>query len=69
MGKLLEMLQGRKTYLLVLVAVVMVLAGVTDPEAVGLDFEIDGSRMFQSILLAMVATIKAAFNRQANGGS
>jgi len=65
----LKFLQGKKTYLLVLVAIGLVLGGAADPEqmaAGGLDFgDIDFGRLLQAVFAAMVGTAKAAFDRRA----
>ncbi len=67
MKPILEFLSGKKTYLLVVVAVGLILGGAADTEqmaAGGLDFtEIDFNRLLQAVLASVVASAKAAFTR------
>ncbi len=67
MKPILEFLSGKKTYLLVVVAVGLILGGAADPEQIqagGLDFStIDFNRLLQAVLASVVASAKAAFAR------
>ena len=67
MKDVLTFFEGKKTYLLVMVAVGLILGGAADPaqlQAGGLDFtEIDFNRLLQAVLASVAASVKAAISR------
>jgi len=68
MAEILGFLQGKKTHLLVLVAIVLVLGGAIDPDQIaagGLDFsEMSFERLLQAVLTGVISTVKAAYDRR-----
>ncbi len=64
---LLKLLEGKKTHLLVLVAIVLYLAGVIESPN-GMDFsQINSNDLMKVVLLGVISSVKAGFNRDANG--
>ena len=67
MQNALTFFEGKKTYLLVMVAVGLILGGAADPEQMqsgGLDFtEIDFDRLLQAVFASIIASVKAALER------
>ncbi len=67
MQDVIEFLEGKKTYVLVAVAVGLILGGAADPaqlQSGGLDFtEIDFNRLLQAVLASVIASVKAAISR------
>lgn len=60
MSDLLSKLAGNKTYLLVIVAAVLVIFGVADPNQVGLGLDqFDGQRVLDTLYTLMIATVRA----------
>ena len=69
MKDVIAFLAGKKTHLLVAVAVLLVLGGAMDPNTLelqgGLDFsEVDFNRLLQAVGVAVVSTVKAAYDRK-----
>ena len=69
MAQVLELLQGKKTHLLVLVAIVLYLFGVIDtPEGINFD-NVDSGALVNVVLMGVISSVKAGFNRvEKNGG-
>ena len=60
---LLKLLEGKKTHLLVLMAVVLYLFGVIESPD-GLDFsQINSNDLMKVVLMGIVSSVKAGFNR------
>ena len=68
MNQILGLLEGKKTHILVLLAVGLLLGGAADPDQIaagGLDFtQIDFNRLLQAVLAGAVSTFKAGMDRK-----
>ena len=64
MDQALKWLEGRKTTLLVLVAMVLIAGGAMTPEQAGLDFtNVDSGELLKAVFAGMIGSIKAGVTR------
>ena len=69
MTQVLKLLEGKKTHLLVLMAVVLYLFGVIESPD-GIDFsQINSDDLMKVVLLGIVSAVKAGFNRAEKNGA
>lgn len=65
MVQALSWLEGRKTSLLVLLAMLLILGGGLTPDQAGLDFStIDSGELLKAIGAGLIGTIKAGWQRK-----